>query len=51
MLHFYEIREKVQTLSAQLTWSHYIELLKFNDINEINYYVKISEEQNLSVRE
>ena len=34
-----------------MTWSHYTELLKFNNIDEINYYIKISEEQNLSVRE
>ena len=40
-----------QTLSAKLTWSHYVELLKFDDINKINYYKKITEEQNLSVRE
>ncbi len=40
-----------QTVSAKLTWSHYVELLKFDDINKINYYKKITEEQNLSVRE
>lgn len=51
MLKFYETKEKVQTVSAQLTWSHYCELLIFNDINEINYYIKICEEQNLSIRE
>ena len=51
MLRFYEQREKMQTLSAHLTWSHYIELLPLNDINTINYYIKIVEEQNLSVRE
>ena len=43
--------EKVSTLSTQLTWSHYTEILKITDINKINYYIKISEEQNLSVRE
>ena len=37
-------------MSHQLTWSHYSELLVINDINEINYYIKITEEQNLSVR-
>ena len=30
---------------------HFDELLKFNDNNKINYYIKISEQQNLSVRE
>ena len=37
--------------SRQLTWSHYVELLKFDDINVINYYVRISEEQHLGVRQ
>lgn len=27
MLKFYELNKKVQTLSAQLSWSHYSELL------------------------
>ena len=42
---------KSQTLSDQLTWSHYCELLSMDSINKINYYIKITEEQNLSVRE
>ena len=51
MLRFFLLNEKMQTLSAFLTWSHYCELLTMNSINKINYYIKISEEQNLSVRE
>ncbi len=39
------------TMSTNLTWSHFVELLKFDNINEIDYYVTISKEQNLSVRE
>ena len=50
MLKFYELKEKVQTVSAQLSWSHYCELLQVNSIDKINYYIKITEEQNLSVR-
>ena len=38
-------------MSHQLTWSHYYELLKFDDIGKINYYIKITEDYNLSVRE
>lgn len=34
-----------------MTWSHYDEILKFSDIKEINYYIKLTETQNLSVRE
>ena len=44
-------KQKWQTLSAKLSWSHYSELLSLNNIDKINYYVKITEEQNLSVRE
>ena len=38
-------------MSAKLSWSHYTELLSIDDINKINYYIKITEDQNLSVRE
>ena len=37
-------------MSHLLTWSHYVDLLLLNNINEINYYVKVIEEQNISVR-
>ena len=47
----YTNKQKVPTVSAKLSWSHYYELLKLTDENIINYYIKISEEQNLSVRE
>ena len=48
---FYLLFKKVSTLSRQMTWSHYDEILKFIDIKEINYYIKLTETQNLSVRE
>ena len=51
MRKFYLMFEKVATVSRQLTWSHYVELLKFNDINKINYYINISINQKLAVRE
>ena len=50
MLQFYNLKEKMQTLSAQLSWSHYVELLILDDVVKINYYINIIEEQNLSVR-
>ena len=31
MLKFYELKEKMQTVSAQLSWSHYKILLSIND--------------------
>ena len=48
---FYLRIEKGATMSHQLNWSHYRELLKISNINKINYYIRITEEQNLSVRE
>ena len=45
---FYNIIEKVPTLSGKLTWSHYDEILRFDDINKIVFYIEISERQNLS---
>ena len=51
MRKFYLLYEKGQTLSAKLNWSHYVELLSLNDINEINYYINTTEKYNLSVRE
>ena len=50
---FYEVfkNKKMSTLSTLLSWSHYSEMLVIKNINEINYYIKICEEQNLAVRE
>ena len=48
---FYIVIEKGATMSHQLSWSHYCELLPVNSIDKINYYIKITKEQNLSVRE
>jgi len=42
---------KIQTLSEQLSWSHYVEILKADDELEINFYVKQCEKENWSVRE
>ena len=51
MRQFYLIIEKGATLWHQLTWSHYRELLTFDNIDEINYYIKQTGDYNLSVRE
>ena len=51
MLRFYELKEKVQTVSAQLSWSHYCELLSFENIDKINYYIELTKINNLSVRQ
>ena len=49
MRKFYNIA-KSQSLIGQLSWTHYCILLPLNDINKINYYIKITENENLSVR-
>ncbi len=49
MRRFYNVA-KSQSLIGQLSWTHYCMLLPLKDINKINYYIKITEEQNLSVR-
>ena len=48
---FYLLIEKCPTLSDKLSWSHYVEIIWLNGINEINYYINLTIKQNLSVRE
>ena len=50
MRQFYKVSQKWQTLSAKLSWSHYCEILWFDD-NKFHYYVKITELNNLSIRQ
>ena len=50
MRKFY-LFQKGQTMSAQLTWSHYCEIFSLINNNEINYYIGISINQNLTVRQ
>ena len=47
---FYYLIEKMATVSPLLSYSHYVELLPYDDINKIRYYIEIVEEQNLSIR-
>ena len=48
---FYIIIQKGATMSHQLTWSHYQELSPLKDINIINYYINVVENNILSLRE
>ena len=43
--------QKWSAVPTNLTWSHYTELLILNNPTEIEYYIKISIEQNLSYRQ
>ena len=51
MKKFYYLIQKMATVSPILTYSHYVELLSFENINEVKYYVAICEQNNLSVRQ
>lgn len=48
---FYDVFSKCPTVSDKLSYSHYCELIWNDDFNKINYYINISIEQNLSVRQ
>ena len=50
MKKFYNLIEKVATVSQQLTYGHYVELLPYEDINKIKYYIRVVEKQSLSIR-
>ena len=50
MRQFYKVSEKWQTVSAGLSWSHYCEILWFDESKFI-YYVKVCSENNLSIRQ
>ena len=47
---FYKVFLKYPTLSDKLSYSHYCEIIWFDE-SKMNYYIKITEENNLSVRE
>ena len=49
MRQFYKVSQKWQTVSAKLSWSHYCEILWFDD-KKFQYYIKITELNNLSIR-
>ena len=51
MRKLFLLLEKLATVSQQLSYGHYVELLPYGDINKVKYYIKITEEQNLSIRQ
>ena len=51
MREFYLLVEKGATVSHQLTWSHYVDLIPLKQIDKINYYISVCEQYKLSVRE
>ena len=51
MKKFFFLIEKLATLSQQLSYGHYVELLPIKKIEKIKYYITICEQNNLSVRQ
>ena len=51
MRQFYLFASKCPSLTDILTYTHYCELIWLEDFNEVEYYIKITIEQNLSVRQ
>ena len=51
MRKLYQVFPILQTLSAKLSWSHYVELLKIDDPLERSFYLKECEQENWGVRE
>lgn len=51
MIKFYLYFKDSEYLPPEINWSHYIELLSLDDIDEINYYIKLSLKEHLSYRE
>ena len=47
---FYVNIEKGATMSHQLSWSHYVELLPLENIDIINYYVNKCTKSNITIR-
>lgn len=45
---FYQMVEKGADVPRVLSWTHYQELLSIDDINKINYYIKIYVEQGIN---
>ncbi len=48
---FYIRFPKIQTLSGQLSWSHYLEIMKEEDELAVSFYMKQCNNENWSVRE
>ena len=49
--YLFQKRHAVHALSEKITWNHYKLLLNIKNIQELNYYVYVSEKDNLSYRE
>lgn len=51
MRQFYQMIEKGAAVRHLLSWTHIKQLLPLKNIDEINYYIQLSEQHNLSYRQ
>ena len=49
MIKYYEF-QKMQSVTANLSWGHWIELLSVKDVTAIKYYIKQAESKCLTTR-
>ena len=49
--YIFQKRHAMRALSEKLSWNHYKQLFNLDNINEINYYIYITEKENLSYRD
>ena len=50
MIKFYEF-QKMQSVTANLSWGHWIELLSIKNIDKMQYYINQTEKLFLTTRE
>lgn len=51
MRQFYYMIEKGVAMPHQLSWAHVLMILPLDDINEINYYIDVTINNNIGYRE
>lgn len=53
MIRFYDVihnKEILQTLSAKLSWSHFVKLISIEDENKREFYITMASNERWSVR-
>ncbi len=46
---YYLLKKKSPTMSDQISWSHYVELIPLRNVDEINYYIRITVDNNFGL--
>lgn len=50
MVRYYNV-QKMQSVTANLSWGHWIELLSIKDSKKLSYYIKVCEDEVLTTKE